>query len=269
MNSLSRVIHFIFFVLVTSIVFCQTETQNAKIVLKSGVIISGKVFHIDYQNQVDVIVGDSDTLKIKWEDISQLDFLTNTTKVPIPKNYVHKTLKQDELYNDTAYYFYSSASIPLGLDYYGDPVAGFSLLVGAGKSFGYRHHVGIRSGYEFYLWPDINVIPIGLDYYGRLKPQGKSLYYGLGIGYAFPNVAAYRWYNNYSVKGGVYLNPYFGITRKRNLKRSWNIEFGYKSQVMFTAYDGYIYQMNQQTPSRIEEKIRYQRFEIRFGFHWD
>ena len=116
------------------------------------------------------------------------------------------------------------------------------------------------------LWPDITVLPVGLEYFGRLKEQDRSWFYFFGTGYGFPHVSEYDWNDNSKLTGGMFFNPGFGITNKRHAIRSWYLKFGYKYQSFKSEYDGYVWEFQSQRPARIKENIFYHRVDIRLGF---
>ena len=247
----------------------QTEPSHnvARVELKSGLTLEGKVLHIEYQKHVDLYVNQSDTMHIPWDDILTISFIDSEIKQRAKA--MAKTKRAEVPFRDSSNYFLLDFAVPLGLDYWGYPVAGGSINIGYGRGFGYSHHVAATLGYEFYLWPEVSVMPLGVEYYGRFKEKGRSWFYYYGTGYGFPHLSEYSWRENSSVSGGWYFNPGFGITNKRHEKRSWYLKFGYKYQKLHAEYDGYIWEFGSGRYAQIKEDIFYHRFDLRFGFRFD
>ena len=245
----------------------QSKQNYARVELKSGATIEGKVFTIDYQNSIDLFVNQQDTLHIPWGDIVSVSFIDAEIKERAKA--LVRPKKSNKPFNDSSNYFFFDFGVPLGLDYWGYPVAGGSVNFGYGKGFGYRHHIAATAGYDAYLWPDVTVIPLGIEYYGRFKEQNRSWFYFYGTGYGVPHLSEYSWRDNSKVTGGFYFNPGFGITNKRHENRSWYLKFGYKYQTLKAEYQGFVWEFGSNRIAEIKEEIFYHRIDIRFGFRFD
>ena len=245
----------------------QEAHNYARVELKSGIVIEGKVVKIEYQKQVDLLINQSDTMEVPWDDIASLKFID--TEIKKRAEQLVKPRKPNVPFSNSGNYFQFDFGIPLGRDYWGDLVAGGAVSIGYGKTFNYQHNLGVTLGYEGYLWPDITVLPVGLEYFGRLKEQDRSWFYFFGTGYGFPHVSEYDWNDNSKLTGGMFFNPGLGITNKRHATRSWYLKFGYKYQSFKSEYDGYVWEFQSQRPARIKENIFYHRVDIRLGFRFD
>lgn len=269
-SRISRLVHFLFIVVLmvlTSTSYAQVKQNYARVDLKSGTTVEGKVIKIDYQKSIDLFVNQQDTLHIPWGDILNVSFID--AEIKERARALVKPQKVNKPFRDSGTYFFFDAGIPLGLDYWGDPVAGGSVNFGYGKGFNYRHHLAATIGYDAYLWPDVTIVPLGLEYYGRFKEQNKSWFYFYGTGFGLPHLSEYSWRDNSKVTGGLYFNPGFGITNKRHEKRSWYLKFGYKYQTLKAEYQGFVWEFGSSRVAQIKEEIFYHRIDIRFGLRFD
>ncbi|MFT7591283.1 MAG: hypothetical protein ACI9UJ_001206, partial [bacterium] len=167
-NQTSRFPHILTVVIlcgVTSLSKAQVEHSYARVELHTGTILEGQVVKIEYQKQVDLLIGDIDTMHIPWSDILTISFIDKEIKERAKA--MIKPKKANVPFRDSSTYFFYDFGIPLGLDHWGYPVAGGSVNFGLGKGFGYRHHVAATAGYDAYLWPDASVAAVGVEYYGR------------------------------------------------------------------------------------------------------
>ena len=254
-------------VCIASLSFGQIAQNYVRLEMKSGIVIEGELVKIKYQHQVDILAKQGDTLSIPWTDIQTLNFIEEEVKERV--SYAFKPKKVDVPFNDSGYYFLFDFGVPLGIDYWGDPVAGGTVSFGYGKSFNYKHHLAATIGYDAYLWPDVTVIPVGLEYYGRVQKHSRSLFYFYGMGYSFPHVSEYTWLDNSKVEGRMYFNPGIGVTNKRKSSKSWYLKFGLKYQSLKATYDARVWEFGSQRNARVTEFINYQRFDIRFGWRFD
>jgi hypothetical protein len=245
----------------------QLSKNYVRVELKSGVTIEGEMVKIEYQKQVDVLIAPGDTLFLPWADISTLNFIEKEVEQRV--KYLSRPKKVEVPFNDTGFYYFIDFGVPVGIDYWGDPVAGGSVNFGYGKGFNYNHHVAATVGYDAYLWPDVTVIPLGLEYYGRFKEQKKSWFYYYGMGYSWPHLSEYSWFENPKLQGGMFFSPGFGFTNKRHQKRSWYLKFGYKYQTLKASYDATVWEFGSNRIARVDEEIFYHRFDIRFGIRFD
>ncbi|MFT5513034.1 MAG: hypothetical protein ACI8SE_001434 [Bacteroidia bacterium] len=269
-NQTSRFPHILTVVIlcgVTSLSKAQVEHSYARVELHTGTILEGQVVKIEYQKQVDLLIGDIDTMHIPWSDILTISFIDKEIKERAKA--MIKPKKANVPFRDSSTYFFYDFGIPLGLNHWGYPVAGGSVNFGLGKGFGYRHHVAATAGYDAYLWPDASVAAVGVEYYGRFKEKDRSWFYFYSTGYGFPHLSEYSWYKNSKVTGGWYFNPGFGITNKRHERRSWYLKFGYKYQSLVAEYEGYVWEYGSNRLAEITENVRYHRIDIRLGFRFD
>lgn len=267
---ISRFVHILWislFIGVASTTYGQESANFIRLELKTGIILEGQALKIEYNDHVDLLTSTSDTLTVPWDDIASMSFIDKEIKERARA--MVKPKKANVPFNDSGYFFQFDFGIPLGLDYWGYPVAGGSLNVGYGKSFNHQHHVAATVGYDAYLWPDVTIVPLGLEYYGRFKEQNRSWFYFYGMGYGFPHISEYDWMDNSKVNGGVYFNPGFGITNKRNDSRSWYLKFGYKYQPITASYTGYVWEFGSNRLASITENVYYHRIDIRFGLRFD
>ncbi|MFT5722934.1 MAG: hypothetical protein ACI9JN_000039 [Bacteroidia bacterium] len=245
----------------------QVSVNYVRVQLHSGTNIEGEMVKIEYQKYVDILMPNSDTMHIPWVDIASLDFITK--EVHQRAKQLVKPKKKNVPFNNTGYYTFFDFGIPLGLDYWNYPVAGGSGTYGFGRSFSHNHHVAATIGYEGYLWPNVTVVPLGLEYYNRFKEQGRSWFYYAGTGFAFPHLSEYTWLDNSKVKGGGYFTSGFGITNKRHLKRSWYLKFGYKYQTISATYQATIWEFGSNRAAEVSEQVNFHRVDIRLGFRFD
>lgn len=264
---LAHILCVLFLTGLTSVCLAQDGNNFARVELNSGIVIEGRLVKLDYNNQVDLLTSLGDTMQIPWSDIASLSFIDKEIKQRAKA--MIKPKKPDVPFNNSGTYFQFDFGIPIGRDYWGDPVAGGAVSIGFGKTFSYQHHLAMTLGYEGYLWPDVAIAPLGLEYYGRFKEQHRSWFYYCGTGYGFPHVSEYDWHDNSNLKGGLYFNPGFGVTNKRHTTRSWYLKFGYKYQSLSAEYEGYVWEYQSTRLARITEKIYYHRVDIRFGLRFD
>ncbi len=265
---LLKLVPLVLVIFIQSRAYSQNEVQIATVFLNSGEIVQGPVLKVVKYSYVDVLTGIKDTTTIPWDSIDDIKY--SRLKIDEPdwrKNLSEK--KRNSKFRDTSYYCNLSIGVPNDFGFSNYMSAGFSLLVTVGKGFNYRHHIGLRTGYEYFEWPNMSFIPVGLDYYGRFKPQGRSWYYGVSGGYAFTHFTEYRWLENSKTRGGVFFNPYIGIAGKGTPKTGWNVEFGFKSQRAKAEYDGLIVGRNSSMFARLKHDIRINRFDIRVGLRFD
>ncbi len=275
-HGLSRFLHIAIFAVVICL-FQNTYAQDSsllnsvRIELKSGMIIEGKLVSIDYQNQVEIRTPIGENLIIAWDDMAELSFIDN--EIEKHRLQTRRLIRPQKEYgfNDSSTFFSFEFGTPFGVDFWGDPVMGGTLQMAYGKSFDYKNSLALVTGFEFYLWPDMTFIPIGLEYRGRVQKEGFSWFYYLQAGYGMVPWSEYTsdWLENSSAKGGLYVNPGVGITKKTHPKRSWYFKFGYKSQTASAEYDSHFWNLNSVDIVRVKERIRYHRVDMRFGLRFN
>ena len=245
--------------------FAQDEIKNAvRVELKSGVVLRGELIQITYNERLEIKVPGAENMVIQWDDISELNFIEAEVR-QINRTSRKKEVK-DFAFNDRKTFFWFDLSVPLGIDAWGDPVAGGVVQAGVAKGLGRRNSLGLTTGLEFYLWPDMVFMPIGLEYRGRLNSTGASWFYYLQGGYGHVLTSEYDWRNETRAVGGPFIAPGVGITRKTNPKRAWYLKFGFKSQTATADYTDFTWDGFNSIPVRVEERIFYRRLEIKYGF---
>jgi hypothetical protein len=247
----------------------QDENHYVQVELKSGPVVKGELIEMVYQEKVELKLPMGDTMVILWDDILELNFINSEVKEEYRANQVR--VKRPPLaYKDSGLYASFDISPPFGRDYWGDPVMGFSTQVALNKPLRNGHSIGAITGFEFYLWPDIGFIPLGLEWRYRPKTIGRSPVFSLNAGYGSVAFSEYSWFTSSSnVKGGLFFSPAIGLTNKKHAKRSWYLRGGYKMQEAFTSYEGFVRTGGLTVPSTVEETIVYHRIEFRFGVIWN
>ncbi|MBO6515970.1 MAG: hypothetical protein JJ975_05400 [Bacteroidia bacterium] len=267
----SGYVHFVLF-LVLLIGFSAAKAQvegelnSVRIELKSGLIIEGKLVRIEYQKEAEVLTPIGENIVVPWEDMAEMNFIENEIR-KLQKERIRQR-KPDLPFKDSGFVFSFEAGTPVGIDYWGDPVMGGTIQMSVSKGLGRSNSLGLVTGFEFYLWPDMAFVPFGIEYKHRFKPESPSWfgYFQAGYGSVVASEYTSGWVNNGIASGGVYFNPGMGFTVKRNEKRSWFIKMGYRYQTAYAEYDSQVWTFDHFVSTRIEEQIYYHRVDLRFGF---
>lgn len=246
------------------------ESHYVRIELKSGTIIEGKLVQLDYQKQVEIQTPIGQNMVVVWDDIAELNFIDYEVEKKIKEARRNKKKKERYPYTTSGYFFSFDFGPPVGLDYWGYPVMGGATQFSVGRNFN-KNSLAAVTGLEFYLWPEMTFIPLGLEWRGRQNEKDLSWFYYLQMGYGFVGPSEYTsvWVENGYAKGGMYFNPGIGIMNKTHEKRSWYLKFGYKQQNAYAEYDGWVWDFRGGVIAHIEEEIKYHRIEVKYGFIFD
>ena len=248
-------------VVMSFILFAQ-QPLTSTITLKSGLVIRGEIVKMEQNEFVEVKTPIGTTLRVEWVDIQSLDF----TSTPVYRE--PQKISYD--YNDSSYYFSLSGGFPFGLDSWGDPSLGLSATAVFGKSFGQRVNCGLLAGYDFYQWPNTGVIPLGIEYRGRVHKTGFTPFYYAQTGYGLIGFSDLeRGQELGETKGGLFFAPGLGLMGKKREHSSWFVQFGFKMQQTHSSYWEVIWDGGNAVDAFIEETITFRRIDLKFGYVFD
>lgn len=251
-------------------VYAQDELHYVHVELKSGLKIEARLISISYGDSVQLLLPTGKNMVVPWDDMVELDFIDREVNKKI-QNQAKQRKRTQYPFHDSAWTFFFDFGTNFGLDYWGDPVMGGTVQTGFHKRISYQTSIGIGTGLDLYLWPDMGVLPVYLEYKGRFRPGSYSWFYYVQAGHGFVPFSEYdnSWLSYSKATGGFYFSPGVGFVNKWKSGRSWYMKFGYKVQHARAEYNGWIWGGIDETPARIEEDIRYYRFDIKLGYEFD
>jgi len=160
-----------------------------------------------------------------------------------------------------------AGGFPFGLDSYDYPSLGISANISVGKRINQHVNLGVTLGYDLYWNPTSGIIPLGLEFKGRVNKMGFSPFYYLQTGYGFMGYSEYETSRRQGeASGGLFFAPGLGIMNKKKEQTTWFVQFGYKMQnskanYWYSVWDG---GMNREV--FVTEKISFRRFDLKFGY---
>jgi hypothetical protein len=267
-NLMSKLLVVTLIVIFSSTVSFGQTPGVSTVVLKSGLVVKGKILKIDLTDKLVIELPSGGSLEIKMEDIEQLtlaDSQPNAASSTLP---YEKVKPQAIPFKEKGYYAKVDFGLPFGLDTYGDPSLNVSISMSGGHVLNRHLSLGLATGMDFYWWPNSVVNPLALEARGRFYNDNFTPYYSLQVGYGFLTSSEY-WSEN--TKGGLFIAPGVGIISKKRDHTAWNLHLGFRSQTMQGEYEDWIWRQDLQRSvlAQIHEKIVYNRLELRFGFWFE
>lgn len=250
------------------LLFCSTMafTQTRSITtvtLKTGMVIKGEVVTIKQGEYVEIKTPLVSIMQIKWEDIQSIEF---DMVEPSAQDF-KKPDRQDYAHNDSSYYFSMAGGFPFGLDSYDYPSLGLSANITVGKSINQYVNLGITLGYDLYWNPTTGIVPLGLEFKGRMNKMGLSPFYYVQSGYGFMGYSEYEtsWRQGES-SGGLFFAPGLGVMNKKKEHTTWFLQFGYKLQKSESNYWESIWDRGTNRDVFVTQNITFRRFDMKFGY---
>jgi len=237
--------------------------ELSRVTLKSGAQIVGKVIELDPEKGVKLELAGGKQIEISMDHVEEI---TPTTMVSSQIPVQFTKVKERHDWKDKGYYVYGNLGFPLGVDSWGDPSLNVSVLVGGGYTVNKNLSLGLSAGTDFYWWPNSMVHPLALEVRTRLNQQSFTPYLSLQGGYGFLG-SAEHWSESNS--GGLYLSPGLGITSKYRENLAWYFQMGFRSQTINGAYEDGFWDGFNWITRIVEEKITYNRLDLRFGFWFE
>lgn len=260
------VLHFLLTMAVLALFSLSALAQTdefSRVKLKSGAQIVGKVIELDPEKGIKLELAGGKQIEISMEHIDEIvptSVINSTQPIQVRK------VKERHDWKDKGYYIYGNFGFPLGVDSWGDPSLNVSVLVGGGYTFNKNLSLGLTAGTDFYWWPNSMVYPVALEVRTRLNQQSFTPYLSLQGGYGFLGSAEY-WSENNS--GGLHISPGVGITSKYRENLAWYFQMGFRTQTINGAYEDGFWDGFNWVVTTVEEKITYNRLDLRFGFWFE
>lgn len=245
--------------LIVCISVAQTP-EYTRVTLKSGASIVGKVLELDPEKSVKIELAGGNVVEIAMSNVLEISPVGTESEI---KAVEAKHAKPEYEWKKKGYYLSGNLGFPFGVDSWGDPTLNISLMIAGGYTFNEKFSVGLATGTDLYWWPNSMVHPVALELKARLSNKSFSPYITFQGGYGFLG-STQIWSEENS--GGLYLAPSVGITSKYRPNVAWYFQMGFRTQSIKGAYEDGFWSGTEWVQSVVEEKVTYNRFDLRFGF---
>lgn len=210
----------IFFALVTTVVFAQSNYQDVAY-LKNGSIIRGIIIEQVPDKSIKIETADKSVF------VYQIDKIEKFTKEQI----IGKSKKSGDLSEvKSGYKGIVEMGYQIGVGDYG--MDRLKLNIINGYQINPYFSLGFGTGLRYYFDVDAAVIPVFADFRANFLEKKVSPYLSIGIGYSFDATDGFN-----SI--GFLLNPTVGVSFKVSDKSALNVGIGYEMQKMDAYYGNY------------------------------
>ena len=220
---------------------------------------------MNYNQDVHVFIPPSDTMVIPWSDILEINFIEREIRRE-QRAATSRFPRREEIdFKNVGKVSFFEMGIPVGQGYWG-PSIGVYMNYGLGYSFSHNHQLYGLLGVRVSGAPYMGLVPVGIEYRGRIKPQGKSFMYFAKAGLN-PGVIAtdYQWNMNSTFDAGPFGSIGFGWTKKRRSKTSFYSKFAYHVQSFQASYDTNNFRFEDFPLEHVEEKGIMHSFDFTVG----